>query len=369
MCTPLLDGKELEYLTDCIKSSWVSSKGHYIQQFEEKFSSYCGCRFGVTTTNGTSSIHLALASVGIGEGDEVFVPAFTMIGSVVPVLYCGAKPVLIDCDPQTWTMDVGQIEAKLSKKTRAILPVHIYGHPCDMDPIMALAKEHDLFVIADAAEAHGAEYKGRKTGGLGDVGCFSFYANKIITCGEGGMMVTNDEQIAKRALSLKNLSFSTGAKRVYLHDEVGFNYRLTNLQAAVGLAQFERIDDFVEMRRKNASLYAEGLGGIAGIKLPCEKEWAKNVFWMFSILVGQEFGASRDKLIAELSKMGIDTRPFFVPMHQQPAFQRMGMFKGEKYPVSESVSCEGLLLPSGSGLKSQEIKYVCDAIRAVSGES
>jgi perosamine synthetase len=239
-------------VTNCIEANWISSKGRYVEEFERKFSNYCNCKYGVTTTNGTSSIHLALASIGLKKGDEVIVPAFTMIGSVLPIIYCGGKPVLVDCDPETWTIDVNQIESKISKKTKAILPVHIYGHPCDMGTITDLAKKNDLYVIEDAAEAHGAEYRGKKTGGLGDVGCFSFYANKIITCGEGGMLVTDNEEIAERAKILKNLSFERGTSRVYLHSEIGYNYRLTNLQAAVGLAQFERIDEFVEMRRRNA---------------------------------------------------------------------------------------------------------------------
>ena len=259
VCVPLLKGKELEYLKECVDTNWISSKGRYVDEFEKKFSEYCNCKYGVTTTNGTSSIHLALESIGLKKGDEVIVPAFTMISSVFPIIYSGAKPVLADADPETWNIDVNQIEEKVSEKTKAIMPVHIYGHPCDMDPILKIAKKHGLFVVEDAAEAHGAEYKGQKTGGIGDIGCFSFYANKIITCGEGGMMVTNDEAIATHAKSLKNLSFEGGKGRVYLHSEVGYNYRLTNLQAAVGLAQFEHIDEFVNMRRKNAQIYGEFL--------------------------------------------------------------------------------------------------------------
>ncbi len=365
VCVPLLNGRELEYVTNCINSNWISSKGWYVEEFERKFSNYCNCKYGVTTTNGTSSIHLALASIGLKKDDEVIVPAFTMISSVLPIIYCGAKPVLVDCDPDTWTINVNQIESKISKKTKAILPVHIYGHPCDMDPIINLAKRHNIHVITDDAEAHGAEYKAKKTGGLADVGCFSFYANKIITCGEGGMMVTNNEKIAERAKTLKNLSFKKDARRVYLHSEIGYNYRLTNLQAAVGLAQFEKIDELVEMRRRNALLYKECLSGIAGLRFPVEKEWAKNVHWMFSILVNSDFRVNRDTLIDKLEKKGIETRPFFIPMNQQPAFRNRGMFQGENYPVSEDISCKGLHLPSSSGLKAQEIEFVCDSIKNI----
>lgn len=362
VCVPLLGEKELAYVTDCVKMNWISSKGKYVEEFERKFAAYCGCKYGITTTNGTTAIHLALASIGLEKGDEVIIPAFTMIGSVFPIVYCGAKPVLVDAEPETWNMNVNQIEEKITNRTKAIMPVHIYGHPCDMDPIMKIAKKHGLYVVEDAAEAHGAEYKGKKAGGIGDAGCFSFYANKIITCGEGGMVVTNSEKIAQHAAALKDLSFSDGKKRIYLHSEIGYNYRMTNLQAAIGLAQFERINDFVEMRRKNARLYSESLKGVNGISLPTEREWAKNVYWMYSILVEPEFGLSRDELMAALEKKGIETRSFFIPMNEQPVFRNMHLFKGENYPVAEELSKKGLYLPSSSGLKPDEIAYVCDSI-------
>jgi perosamine synthetase len=367
VCVPLLKGKELEYLKDCIDTNWISSKGHYVDEFEKKFSEYCNCKYGVTTTNGTSSIHLALESIGL-KGDEVIVPAFTMISSVFPIIYCGAKPVLVDADPETWTIDVNNIEEAISEKTKAIIPVHMYGHPCNMDPILKIAKKHGLFVVEDAAEAHGAEYKGQKTGGMGDVGCFSFYANKIITCGEGGMMVTNDEAIATHAMSLKNLSFEGGKGRGYLHSEVGYNYRLTNLQAAVGLAQFEHIDEFVNLRRDNAKIYGEFLRKISGLTLPVEKEWSKNVYWMYSIMVEPEFGVSRDELMVELAKRGVETRPFFSSMNEQPVFRNMHLFEGEKYPVAENLSRKGLYLPSSSGLKREEIQFVCESIADISSK-
>jgi perosamine synthetase len=362
VCVPLLGEKELSYVTDCVKTNWISSKGKYVEEFERKFAEYCGCKYGITTTSGTTAIHLALSSLGLGKGDEVIVPAFTMIGSVFPIVYCGAKPVLVDAEPETWNLNVDQLEEKITSRTKAIMPVHIYGHPCNMDPITKIAKKHGLYVVEDAAEAHGAEYKGKKAGGIGDAGCFSFYANKIITCGEGGMVVTNNEKVAQHAAALKDLSFSDGKKRVYLHSEVGYNYRMTNLQAAIGLAQFERINDFVEMRRKNASLYSETLKSVSGITLPKEKDWAKNVYWMYSILVEPEFGMSRDELMTELEKKGIDTRSFFVPMNKQPLFKDMHLFKDEKYPVAEELSKKGLYLPSSSGLKPAEIQYVCDSI-------
>lgn len=364
VCIPLLGGKELEYVSNCINTNWISSKGKYVEEFEKKFSEYCGCKYGVSTTNGTASLHLALASIRLKKSDEVIVPTFTMISSVFSIVYCGAKPVLVDADPETWSMDANKIEEKVSDKTKAIMPVHIYGHPCDMDPIMKTAKKHGLYVVEDSAEAHGAEYKGKKAGGIGDIGCFSFYANKIITCGEGGMVVTNNEEIAQHATSLKDLSFSR-KKRIYLHSEVGYNYRMTNLQAAIGLAQFERIHEFIEMRRKNARLYSQFLMNTKGIRLPIEKEWAKNIYWMYSVLVEPEFGLSRDELMTELEKKGIETRSFFIPMNKQPVFGDMHLFKGESYPIAEELSKKGLYLPSSSGLKPDEIKYVCDSIAEI----
>jgi perosamine synthetase len=362
VCIPLLGEKELENVVDCIKTNWISSKGKYVEEFEAKFAKYCGCKYGITTTSGTTALHLALASLNIKKGDEVIIPASTMIATAFAVIYCGATPVLVDAEPETWNMDVEKIEEKITNKTKAIMPVHIYGHPCDMDLIMKLAKDYGLYVVEDAAEAHGAEYKGKKTGGIGDIGCFSFYANKIITTGEGGMVVTNDEEIAERAKSLRNLCFPK-EKRIYLHSEVGYNYRMTNIQAAIGLAQFERIDDLAEMRRRNAHLYNEYLKSAKGITLPVEKKWAKNVYWMYSILIKDEFCMGRDELMRKLEKKGIETRTFFIPLHEQPVFQKRGLFKGESYPVAEELARKGMYLPSSSGLKEEEIRYICTAIK------
>jgi perosamine synthetase len=308
-----------------------------------------------------------LASLNIKKGDEVMIPASTMIATAFAVIYCGAKPVLVDAEPETWNMNIEKIEEKITDRAKAIMPVHIYGHPCDMDPIMKVASKHDLYVVEDAAEAHGAEYKGRKAGGIGNIGCFSFYANKIITTGEGGMVVTNDEEIAERAKSLRNLCFPK-EKRIYLHSEVGYNYRMTNIQAAIGLAQFERMDELAEMRRRNARLYNSFLEDIEGIRLPVEKEWAKNVYWMYSILIEGEFGMSRDELMNKLEKKGIETRTFFIPMHEQPVFQERGLFKREKYPVAEELSRRGMYLPSSSGLKEEEITFICDVIKEIKRE-
>ena len=360
VCEPFLNGKELEYVTDCLKTNWISSKGKYIGEFEEKFANYCSCKYGISTTSGTTAIHLALASLGIGPGDEVIIPTFTMASTAFAVVYTGAKPVLVDADPKTWNIDIAMIEGRIADNTRAILPVHIYGHPCDMDPIMEIAGKYNLWVVEDAAEAHGAEYKGRKVGGIGHVSCFSFYANKVITTGEGGMVITNDERIAKKASALKDLAHSK--QKRFLHTDIGYNYRMTNIQAAIGLAQFEKIDDLVGRRRSNAYLYNSLLKDIGGIRLPPEKEWAKNVYWMYSILIEDEFGMSQGKLMSKLEQKGIETRSFFIPMHQQPVFQNMRLFNEESYPVAEELSSRGLYLPSGSGLTEAEIRHIATAL-------
>ncbi len=363
VCEPYLAGNELEYAADCIKSNWISSLGKYIGEFEQRFARYCGSTYGVCTTSGTTALHLALASLGIGKGDEVVVPAFTMIAPVFAILYTGAKPVLVDSEPETWNMDVTQIEGKITPNTKAILPVHIYGHPCDMDPILEIARRYNLYVVEDAAEAHGAEYKGKRVGGIGDVGSFSFYANKIITTGEGGMIVTNREEVAEKARRLKDQAYSP--EKRFLHTDIGFNYRMTNIQAAIGLAQLERIGELVERRRENAHLYNELLKEVEGIRLPPQQEWAKNVYWMYCILIEDEFGMSRDKLQGKLKENGVDTRLFFIPMHWQPAFRNLGLFEGESYPVSEEISRRGMYLPSGSGLKDEEIEQVCTTLKRI----
>ena len=361
VCVPLLGSKELEYITDCVKTNWISSSGKYVTQFEEAFAKYCGCKYGISTTSGTTAIHLALASIDIQKGDEVIVPAFTMIASVLPIVYLGAKPVLVDADPLTGNINADAIESKITRRTKAILPVHIYGNPCNMDVIGRLAKEHELVVVEDAAEAHGATYRGHRTGGIGDVGCFSFYANKIITCGEGGMIVTNNEEIAEMAMSLRNLSFPRG-KRTYSHDMVGFNYRMTNLQAAIGLAQFERIDELINRRKSNARLYDSFLRDRPGIRFFKGEQWANSVCWMYSILIEDDFGITRDEAMNRLEKRGIESRSFFIPMNQQPVFNKMGLFYDEKYPVAQELSSKGLYLPSSSGLSAEEIERVCDAL-------
>jgi perosamine synthetase len=354
VCEPTLSGKEKEYVLDCLESNWISSAGKYIPAFEEKFAAECGCKYGVACANGTVALHLGLAALGLEPGDEVILPTFTMIATINAVTYTGATPVLIDSEPGTWNMDVEQLAAKITPKTKAIIPVHTYGHPVDMDPLMELAERHGLFVIEDAAEAHGAEYKGRRAGGLGHAAAFSFYANKIITTGEGGMITTNNAKFASLTHNLRDHAFSS--ERHFWHKYVGFNYRMTNMQAAVGLAQTEQMSGFIESRRRNAALYTELLKEIPGIVTPPEASWAKNVFWMYSILVEDEFGLTRDGLRDYLARHGIETRTFFIPMHLQPIY--FEAFKGQRYPVAEMLCQRGFYLPSASSLTVQQIKYI-----------
>lgn len=358
VCEPMLGGNEIEYVMDCLETNWISSAGKYIPAFEEQFAQHCGAGYGVACANGTVALHLALATLGIGPGDEVIIPTFTMIATANTVTYTGAKPVLVDSEMRTWNMDVDQIEAKVTEKTKAIMPMHTYGHPVYMDKVWEIAEKDGLYVVEDAAESHGAEYKGQRTGSLGDAGCFSFYANKIITTGEGGMITTNNEQIAKLASNLRDHAFSE--ERHFWHKYLGFNYRMTNLQAAVGLAQTERFEEFVQRRRDNAYHYTSLLKDIPGIITPPEESWAKSVFWMYSILLDDEFGLSRDDLREKLAKRGIETRTFFIPIHLQPIYFKA--FKGERYPVAEDLCKRGLYLPSASSLTKEEIEYVVEQV-------
>ncbi|MBN1992198.1 MAG: DegT/DnrJ/EryC1/StrS family aminotransferase [Anaerolineae bacterium] len=358
VCEPTLGGNEKKYVAECLDTNWISSIGGFIPRFEEMFAAECGCQYGIACANGTVALHLGLAALGLAPGDEVIIPAFTMIATINAVTYTGATPVLIDSELQTWNMDVDQVAAKITPKTKAIMPVHTYGHPVDMDPLMALADKHGLFVLEDAAEAHGAEYKGRRAGGLGHAAGFSFYANKIITTGEGGMITTNNAHLADLTRNLRDHAFSK--ERHFWHKYVGFNYRMTNMQAAVGVAQTERLNHFVESRRSHAALYTKLLKKIPGIVTPPEAEWAKNVFWMYSILVEDEFGMDRNQLRAYLARHGIETRTFFIPMHLQPIYYQN--YKGQRFPVAERLCERGFYLPSASSLTAPQIEYIAAVI-------
>ena len=357
-------------------------------EVRKKFSEYLKIKHAITTTSGTTALHLALASLGLGPGDEVIIPALTMIAVPYALLYTGAKPVLVDVDPETYNIDPNKIREFIMKRckysrtkkvlmdkrtdraVKAILPVHLYGHPCQMDEIMAISEEFNLFVVEDAAEALGALFYSKRdratsfpVGTIGHVGCFSFYANKIVTTGEGGMVVTESDKIAEKARSLKDLAHSP--QKRFFHTELGFNYRMTNLQAALGLAQLEEIERFIEIKQRIASGYRNCLSTVCGLTLPPRKEWARSVCWMYTVLVEKEFGLRRDELMGKLKEKGIETRTFFIPVHLQPLFKKNKEYKSLSFPVAEELSRKGFYLPSGLALTQDEIQEVTEAIKQI----
>ncbi|MGQ9847800.1 MAG: LegC family aminotransferase [Bacteroidales bacterium] len=356
---PSITQREIAYVLDAVKSGWVSSIGKYIDEFETAFAKFCGTKYSVSVSNGTVALHLALVSLGIKEGDEVIVPDLTFIATANTVVHAGAKPVFVDVEEDTWCIDPSSIKKAITNKTRAIIPVHLYGHPADMDEILRIAKEHDLLVIEDCAEAHGAEYRGKKVGAIGDFGAFSFYGNKIITTGEGGMLTTNDTKFYERAKFLKDHAMSK--EKRYFHPEVGYNYRMTNIQAALGLAQLERINKLITKKRQIFNWYKEFLGDIEGIKLNPEMKWAKSVYWMVCLVLEKDFGITRDELMLKLKEKGIDTRPFFYPMSEMPMYKNNSSYTN---PVTKFLSEKGLNLPSGVNLIKEEVKYICNTIKA-----
>lgn len=365
--TPHIGEEEKKLVMDALEKGEVSgTHGEYIKKFEEGFSNYVHCKYGVAASNGTTALHLALAALGIGKEDEVLVSTFTNMAPCFAILYCGATPVPIDIEPDTWNMNPALLEEKITPNTKAILVVHIYGHPADMNPIFEIAKKHNLFVIEDAAEAHGAEYKGKKVGSLGDAGCFSFYANKIITTGEGGMVVTNNENIAEKARSLGSLAY--GKENRFMHEDVGFNYRMTNLQAALGCAQIKNIDMVIEKKREIAHWYKEELKNVPELELPVEKEYAKNVYWMYHAVLKGKWEGKRSKVRKMLGEQGIETRDSFVPANAQKIFIERGFTKKEDCPVANKVGENGFYLPSGPELTEQEIQYVADALKSIMTE-
>jgi perosamine synthetase len=362
---PWLGEREEAYVLDAVRSGWISSLGKYVTQFESMFADFCGVDHAVSVSNGTTALHLALHALGIGPGDEVIVPgdevivpALTFVASANAVTYTGARPVFADVDPQTWCIDPADVERMITPRTRAIIPVHLYGHPAAMDEINQLADHYGLTVIEDAAEAHGAAIGGRKVGGWGRIAAFSFYANKTITTGEGGMLTTDDPDLAARCRLLRDHAMPP--QRRYWHDEVGFNYRMTNLQAAVGVAQMERIEEFIERKRRIARWYCEGLSDLPGITLPVEAPGCTNIYWMVSILVDRPFPLERDALIPALRERGIDSRPFFHPMDTLPPYRT-----DDPLPISLSLSRRGLNLPSSPSLTESQVAYVCSVLRGL----
>jgi len=364
VCEPTLGGNELKYVTEAVSTGWISSSGPYIARFEQAFAEYCGVGYGVAVTNGTVALHLALRALEIGPGDEVIVPSFTMVASAFAVCYCGAMPVFVDVDPETWNLDLNQVEAKLSPKTKAVMPVHVFGTMCDMSGLQSLADRNGFHIVEDAAEAHGAEFGGKKAGSFSSVSAFSFFANKNIATGEGGMVLTNDERLYQRARSLKNLCFPLDGSRRYEHDEIGYNYRMTNIHAALGLAQTERADHYRALRIRNHEQYKKNLAGLPGIRFQKVPEGTMSVHWMNAVLIDPEnFGASRDTVIQHLKENGIETRLLFTGMHLQKALLDYGCDGAGEYPVTEELTAKGFYLPSASHLGVATIERICASIR------
>jgi Predicted pyridoxal phosphate-dependent enzyme apparently involved in regulation of cell wall biogenesis len=356
---PCLNGNEEKYLADCVQSGWVSSLGKYITTFEQNFADFCGVKHGVAVSNGTVALHLALAALGIGAGDEVITPTLSFIATANAVYYTNAKVVFADCEAETWNIDPAEIEKKITPHTKAIIPVHLYGHPANMDPILETAARHHLTVIEDAAEAHGAKYKGKRVGSLGKLGAFSFYGNKIITTGEGGIVVTDDDALAERMRFLRDHAMS--AEKRYWHTEIGFNYRMTNLQAALGVAQMEQIDTFIARKRQIADRYSANLADLKNITLPPQADWAESVYWMYSILLNADFPLSRDEFLKQLKAAGVDNRPFFYPIHQMPPY----VADTGRYPVADDLSRRGLNLPSAVTLTDAQVDSICEIIHSL----
>ena len=360
---PDFRGNEKKYILECLASSWISSRGDFVRRFEEAFAKEVSqTKYALTTSSGTTALHLALASLGIGRGDEVILPTFTMIATANTVTYLGAKPVLVDASFPSWNMDVTKIKEKISSKTKAIIAVHIYGSPVEMEKVWLLAKKYNLWIVEDAAVALGAEYRGKRVGGLGDVAAFSFYANKVITTGEGGMVTTNNSRIAKRIEILRNHAFD--AQRHFWHKFLGYGYKMTSLQAAVGVAQTERFEEMVKKRRRNAELYTKHLSSVKGLILPKEQPGTKNIFWMYSVLVDKDFALACDELRFYLAKRGVETRSFFIPIHLQPIY--FNQFVSQKFPAAEELSQKGMYLPQGSKLTVKEIEFICQQIKKAS---
>lgn len=359
---PIISKKAKKYVNEALNSGWISSAGSFIDKFESQFAKYLGVKYATTVSNGTTALHLALAAVGVGSGDEVIVPDQTIISCAAAVVYLGAKPIFVDVEKNTGNLNPAKLESAISKKTKAIMVVDLFGHPADFDPIKKIAKKYSLPIVEDAAEAHGAEYKGKKAGSLGDIATFSFYANKILTTGEGGMVVTNNKSWIEKVRQEKNLSHRPGKR--FFHDEIGYNYRLTNLQAALGLANLEDIDQYLSKKMLIASMYINGLKNIPELKLPIQENYAKSVYWMFNVEVTDESRLSREVVMKKLLERGIDTRTYFFPLHTQPALQKY-VSKDKKCPVSLKLSETGFYLPSGLTLKKHQINYVIKTLKEI----
>ncbi|MDH5691815.1 MAG: DegT/DnrJ/EryC1/StrS family aminotransferase [Gammaproteobacteria bacterium] len=363
--TPLFGKVEENYVLDCIRTGWISSEGEYVNRFESGVARALGRTYGIAVANGSVAIDVAIAALGIGPGDEVIMPTFTIISCASAIVRAGAIPVLVDSDPHTWNMDTNQIESRITAKTRAIMVVHIYGLPVDMSPVQEIAEKFGLFIIEDAAEMIGQTYKGKQCGSFGQISTLSFYPNKHITTGEGGMVLVDNDSLSERCKSLRNLCFKANPR--FVHDELGWNFRMTNLQAAVGVAQLERLDETVARKREIGDLYNNLLCDIGGIQLPLPNtDYAKNIYWVYGIVIKAEYGELlASDIMSKLAKNRVGTRPFFWPMHEQPVFQKLGLFKGETYPVAEYIARKGFYLPSGVALTQSQIESVSKAMHEV----
>lgn len=361
---PLIGEREQEYVLDCIRSGWISSEGPYIARFEKAFADYIGVNSGIAVCNGTAAVEAALYAVGVGQDDEVILPTFTIISCLIAVIRLGAKPILVDIEPGTWNMDVLAVLSKITSRTKAIMTVHIFGHSVDMDPLLEVARDKGIQIVEDVAQAHGAEYKGRKCGSMGDVAAFSFYANKIITTGEGGMVLTSDPGIAERARSYRNLCFNRQER--FLHDDIGYNFRMTSLQAAVGLGQMERVEQIVARKREMGEMYVRLLSRIPGLQLQIEKPWAKTVYWMYSMQMDASIGKAAKDVMTVLGQRGIGTRPFFRGLHDQPVLKQKGIVHDtERFPVADAAYKYGLYLPSGLTLTDAQIATICGELDVI----
>ena len=360
---PWIGEREKQLINECIDTGWISSEGPFVEKFEANLSKRINRKYGIACSNGTAALDLAIAALKIGPGDEVIMPTFTIISCAAAILKSGAKPILVDADPNTWNMNVDAIEDVITTKTVAIMAVHIYGLPVDMDPLIDIANKYKIYVIEDAAELIGASYKKKPCGSFGHISTFSFYPNKQITTGEGGMVFTNDLEISNRCKSLRNLCFQ--AEKRFVHKELGWNYRMTNLQAALGIAQLEKLDLTVKKKMKIGELYNNLLKEVKEIKLPLEQtDFAKNIYWVFGILIDSKFGQAKE-LMEKLRNLKIGTRPFFYPMHKQPIFKEMGIFKEKHFPISEYLYQQGLYLPSGVNLTKENINTVCKKLKMI----
>jgi perosamine synthetase len=362
--TPLLGGNEKRYLVECVETGWISSEGPFIERLEKGLADRVGRKHGIAVANGSVALDVAIAALGLGPGDEVIMPTFTIISCAAAIVRAGAKPVLVDNDPVTWNMDVSQIASKITSRTAAIMVVHIFGLPVDMDPVLELAAKHNLAIIEDAAEAIGQNFREKACGGMGTISTFSFYANKHVTTGEGGMVLTDDPGLAERCRRFRNLCFIP--PRRFVHEELGWNFRMSNVQAAIGVAQLERLDEHTTIKQRMGERYTRLLSGLNQIQLPlAQAAYARNVYWVYGLVLGEAVQFDAEEAMRRLSALEVGTRPFFWCMHEQPVLKKMGLFEGERYPVSENLARRGFYLPSGLGLNDAQIDRAAAKLREV----